>query len=1133
MDRPVSRVAAALVVAAVLLIAACTSPQGRGPWGGPGPAPTPPPAPAPESTPPPPPAPAPAPTPPTPTPAPAPSPPAPSPAPTPAPVPAPAPPVSTAPSFEAVLARGVNEAHEPVSPTSEFPEDAEKIYLAIRSNSASSESYTSTWIAVSAEGYDPNQEIGRFNLNLAAGARGSIWIGPPRGGFAPGEYRVDVDPAGGVPPTSLTFKIAPLLPPAELVTPDNAPRGLNIALAALGGKVVAVSSEYNQKDWAAANLVDGDPEGWSSRDDTVPQEIVFTFYQGRTAQVAAVAIDTATKETLKDPRRAPKHVEIWASVTSASDGFTKVGGARLVERPVSQYITFPPAAAKFVKIRFLSNRGGPYTQAGEIRIFEAPTAASILADVPKNIALPGLGGSVVRFTSHRGGDASAIHLVDNSADTRGWTSTDGYLPQEIVFGFRGDQVALVDRLVLNPKTSSDPTTWVKTFTVAVSTENPLDGFTEVGQFTLTQRPQEQAFPIGRRARFVKLRILKNYGGSSTTLGEVRIIEGSEPGYESILLTQLAAAGSTAAQGLRPVDETGIAVEQEANNTPAEANPLAWGRRTKGTIDPLGEVDNFKLSIPSTPSSVLTLDLLGRPYIRTSLALLDDQGKPVKRFDPGAVPSDHAAWTWALRPGDYTVQVTEPPISIVLIWDTSGSMSGSYKDLEVAVQSYLDQVGPSERLALIRFSDKVEVLQTEFTSDHDRLKAAAQGKFFARGGTPFYDAVARGIELLRGVSGNRAIIVMTDGEDTASKLKYPEFWRLLDERRIRLYTIGLGEELQRFSEDIATSPNQMMAHISMATNGRFFFARNSEDLKGLYQQIAAELRAVSTYYLTPTLASGPGTLNVVATGERIAAVAAPSAIELILDVSGSMKRTIEGRQMMDIAKDVMVGVIKGLPHNSRVALRFYGHRIREGRPGDCQDSELVFSFGRIDKAAMINRVRAVRALGTTPIAYTLRQVPRDFGSAPGEKLVILVTDGKEECGGSPSAVVSELVAKGIKIRLNIVGFALAEAAVRQEMDRVAKLTGGKFYDARNARALQQAIQQSLAVPYDVLDAAGTRVGGGVTGQGTVKVPEGIYTVVVRAAGTPIQIPNVRITANGFTKVVLKKEGQEIGVQVLGP
>jgi VWFA-related protein len=1025
----------------------------------------------------------------------------------------------------------VSAQHEPVSPTTEFVENAEKIYLAVTSHASSSILVSSTWIAVDAEGYDPNQQIGEFNLSLDPNQRGSMWIGAPRGGFAPGDYRVELKVSGGGSRRSLDFKITPLLPPAALLTPADAPRGFNIAQSALGGKVVSATSEYNDRDWAAANLVDGGPDGWSTKDQTVPQEVVLSFFGGRTAQIGAIVIDTATKETLNTPDRMPKLVEVWVSTTSATDGFTRVAGARLARRAVEQLITLQPVAAKFVKIRFLSNHGGSYTQAGEIKIFEVPTASSILADIPKNLALPGLGGSVVRFTSQSGSGHGAIQLVDNVVESAGWRSADDYLPQDLVFAFRGDQTALIDRIVLNPKTNEDPSTWVKTFTVAVSAETPLDGFVEVGQFTLTQDPKDQAFQIRRRARFVKVRILKNYGGRSTSLGEVKIIEGSAPGYESILISPIAAAASAAA-GVQPVDETGIAVEKESNNTPADANPLAWGRRTKGTIDPLGEFDYFKLTLPP-PAPVLTLELLGRPYIRTSLALLDGSGTPVKRFDPGAVPSDHAAWTWAMAPGDYTVQVTEPPISIVLIWDTSGSMSGSYKDLEVAVQGYLDQVGSSERLALIRFSDKVEVLQGEFTSDHDRLKAAAQGKFFAKGGTPFYDAIAKGIDLLSGVTGNRAIIVMTDGEDTASKLHYPEFWRLLEERRIRLYTIGLGDELQRFTNEIASTPAQMMAHIAMATNGRSFFARTSEDLKGLYQQIATELRTVSTYYLKPSLSSGPGALSVVATGERIAAVSAPSQIELILDASGSMKLRVEGRPKIDIAKEVMAQIIKGLPNDAQVALRIYGHRIREGRSGDCQDSQLVFPFGKIDKPRMLARVREVNALGTTPIAYSLKQVARDFGRARGEKMVILVTDGKEECGGSPSAVVSELVARGIKIKLNIVGFALADVATKQEMERVARLTGGRFFDASNAKTLTQAIEQALAVPYDVVDAAGTKVAGGVTGQGGVKVPEGIYTIIVRAAGKPIEIPNVRIAASRFTKVVLKKEGQEIGIQVQGP
>jgi Ca-activated chloride channel homolog len=67
---------------------------------------------------------------------------------------------------------------------------------------------------------------------------------------------------------------------------------------------------------------------------------------------------------------------------------------------------------------------------------------------------------------------------------------------------------------------------------------------------------------------------------------------------------------------------------------------------------------------------------------------------------------------------------------------------------------------------------------------------------------------------------------------------------------------------------------------------------------------------------------------------------PPQIELILDASGSMKRKIDGRMMMDAAKDAMLQIIKSLPDAIQVARRICGHRIRERQKGDCQDSELM-------------------------------------------------------------------------------------------------------------------------------------------------------------------------------------------------
>src|SRR5437660_4227212 len=165
---------------------------------------------------------------------------------------------------------------------------------------------------------------------------------------------------------------------------------------------------------------------------------------------------------------------------------------------------------------------------------------------------------------------------------------------------------------------------------------------------------------------------------------------------------------------------------------------------------------------------------------------------------------------------------------------------------------------------------------------------------------------------------------------------------------------------------------------------------------------------------------------------------------------------------------MTQIIQGLPDNEQVALLVYGHRIAAGTPGAYEDSELIVPFSKVDKPRLLQRIRLIHALGTTPIAYTLSQVAIDFGNVPGEKMIVLVSDGIEECRGNPSAAVSELLAKGLEVRVNVVGFAFADNASKMEMQRIAELSRGRFFDAKDVRELRDAIQGALAVPFDVLD-----------------------------------------------------------------
>ena len=110
------------------------------------------------------------------------------------------------------------------------------------------------------------------------------------------------------------------------------------------------------------------------------------------------------------------------------------------------------------------------------------------------------------------------------------------------------------------------------------------------------------------------------------------------------------------------------------------------------------------------------------------------------------------------------------------------------------------------------------------------------------------------------------------------------------------------------------------------------------------------------------------------------------------------------------------------------------------------------------------------------------VESDLRSASGRKIVILVTDGEETCDGDPAKVIEKLQDKGIDIALNVVGFAIDDAALEAQFQDWAELGGGRYFQAKNQEGLSASLKDALTVPYKVYDQAGTLVGeGAVNGE----------------------------------------------------
>lgn len=122
---------------------------------------------------------------------------------------------------------------------------------------------------------------------------------------------------------------------------------------------------------------------------------------------------------------------------------------------------------------------------------------------------------------------------------------------------------------------------------------------------------------------------------------------------------------------------------------------------------------------------------------------------------------------------------DEPVSAVIVLDLSGSMKSALRPQKRMLQSLLQNALPQDEYAILLCEDPIE-LAVAFSSDVAKLLKRA-GPFVAHGRTPLFDSVNKAVTLAReGVKSRKVVIVITDGEDTSSRLKLRELNRILAE-----------------------------------------------------------------------------------------------------------------------------------------------------------------------------------------------------------------------------------------------------------------------------------------------------------------------------------------------------------------
>ncbi|MFN0121719.1 MAG: VWA domain-containing protein [Blastocatellia bacterium] len=246
-----------------------------------------------------------------------------------------------------------------------------------------------------------------------------------------------------------------------------------------------------------------------------------------------------------------------------------------------------------------------------------------------------------------------------------------------------------------------------------------------------------------------------------------------------------------------------------------------------------------------------------------------------RFVPGLKPEAFTILEDGIRQEISSFAQQRLPVHVLLMIDTSSSVQREIEDFKSAALEFANRLGPDDSLSLIRFDDRIELVQ-DWTTSRQALRRA-MGRLGSGVFTRFHDAmVLAARDQLRQVHGRRAVIVFTDGVDSQRGRTGPAAaLRALVEAEAPVYVISKARIQQRMhlqeldyyeqnpsGTDIQTtriklalealaSAEKHLVNMVDQTGGRLFLPQRFEQLADIYQEVADELQNQYVIFYTPS------------------------------------------------------------------------------------------------------------------------------------------------------------------------------------------------------------------------------------------------------------------------------------------
>jgi Ca-activated chloride channel family protein len=186
------------------------------------------------------------------------------------------------------------------------------------------------------------------------------------------------------------------------------------------------------------------------------------------------------------------------------------------------------------------------------------------------------------------------------------------------------------------------------------------------------------------------------------------------------------------------------------------------------------------------------------------------------------------------------QSENQPITVVVMLDTSGSMTGSIALLKAAAEQFVTRLLPDDKAAVGAFNDKIE-LSANFSNDRDNLITEIRDLDFGNG-TRLYDAINESLNQLRGIDGRRVILVFTDGDDTSSRVGRGTVMDRARAEEVMIYAIGLQSEFFDGARVVRTRPDSGLRRLADESGGGYFELKQTSDLGPTFTRVAQELHS---------------------------------------------------------------------------------------------------------------------------------------------------------------------------------------------------------------------------------------------------------------------------------------------------